>query len=740
MRHAMIEQPNHQPHKAWNDRRWLILLLVINSAIYTFYFGDIFARMNAVLSSITGDALKNYYTYAFHITRDKSMLHFEGMNYPYGEHVVFTDCQPLLTFILRLLPFTHNYLIGILHFLMFGSFVFSPLIIFRILRLQKMDQLVSFFTALALNLLAPQFAKIHGGHHGLAYGFVVPAAIFLIQKTMLFQNHRNLLYLSIYNVLLFFLHPYLGFGVTLFACLSFLIMAAASRKLNKTVARNIVLAGILPVIIFKVFMLATDHHPDRTTEPYGYEALVENPSTLLSPDYGPFKSISGQLLPDKIIHFEGHSYLGMFVVIGLIVCLIFSCIYFRRIKLNATITTIFLSSVILLLIAFGYHNYLLKTLNLKISALNQFRAVCRFAWFFYYTLPLFILLAVFRTTGTRGTTLRCITGLYLVFNLFEAHYYFTYDRPAFWKSRNILNEKYLTETERSLIENIKGKQVQAILPLPLFHLGSELYDRAGGDNSMIPSLFISYHTGLPVMGCWMSRTSMSETEAVIGILNKYKRERPVLRKLSEKDMLVFRTKDPLLPDEERLIAKAEFFYKNDSLEIGTVNRGAVNLARSQGFTANINDTNTSIKFLKTEDRNPFIPTSNKDYHKIFVLDSNVIPEGRYVVSMHYHYPERNYKFLAANLIVTEGNGAAYGWKYNTGFSMLSGVYKGRGVYENFIEIKKGHRYEFVTKGNADIMYKVSRFLLRPDSLNVMEVTSQGDTLFNNFPVKDELKD
>ena len=48
---------------------------------------------------------------------DQQALVFNGMNFPFGEHVIYTDCQPILTFILRLLPFTHNYLIGIIIFI-----------------------------------------------------------------------------------------------------------------------------------------------------------------------------------------------------------------------------------------------------------------------------------------------------------------------------------------------------------------------------------------------------------------------------------------------------------------------------------------------------------------------------------------------------------------------------------------------------------------------------------------------
>jgi hypothetical protein len=725
------------------ERTVNLLLLLCSFAVYAFYFGDVFMKMNGVLSSITGDALKNYYTFAFHITRDPGLLHFEGMHYPYGEHVVFTDCQPLLTFVFRLLPFTHQYLVGILHWLMFGSFIISPLIINRILRNYGVDQVSAFLSALAITLLSPQFAKIHGGHHGLAYGCVIPLSMLLTQQVIQTGKRNVIIRLAAHNTLLYLIHPYLGFGVSLFTFLTGVSDMSLKRAFNIKKVSTWLLTGIAPILFFKVFMLVTDHHSDRTTEPYGYEALVENPSTLLSPDFGPFRGVTEAILPAKVIHFEGHSYLGFFVILASIAALVLSIVKFRQLSWRTLPVPFLVASSILLFISFGYHNTIMNVLHVKIAALNQFRAVCRFAWFFYYAMPIFIIPLIHQVLegAHRTRTLRLIASAFLALNLLEAHHYFTYDKPAFWKNRNILNAEYLTQEERSLITRINTANVQAIMPLPLFYLGSEMYDRAGGDNSMIPSLFLSYHTGLPVIGCWMSRTSMTETAHVIELLNTYKRNRPVLDQIDAKNILVLRCKDPLLPDEERMYRKCALFYQNDSMALSILSSGALRSfdAAGQHLVTSSSAVRNNCVFIRDSVSSPFIPTDNKDYKVIFVLDSNLVTPGRYAVSMHYHYKDMNYRALAANLIITEGKNGDYGWKYNNGFSMLSGPYKGFGVYENYLEIRKGGRYEFVTKGNADIQYRISRFLLRPDTMNTLEVTAEGDTLLNNFPRGDSLR-
>ena len=157
-----------------------LLLLLCGSSIYLFYFQEVILHLNAVLSSIAGDSLKNYYTFLYHIKNDSELLHFSGLNYPYGEHVVYTDCVPLFTLILKALPFTHNHLIGILHGSIFLSFVCTPLILNAIFNRLGVDRFSSFFISLAIGLLSPQYFKVLGGHYALSYTFIIPLCILLL--------------------------------------------------------------------------------------------------------------------------------------------------------------------------------------------------------------------------------------------------------------------------------------------------------------------------------------------------------------------------------------------------------------------------------------------------------------------------------------------------------------------------------------------------------------------------------
>ncbi|MBK7112477.1 MAG: hypothetical protein IPH60_08525 [Flavobacteriales bacterium] len=52
---------------------------------------------NAVLSTQSGDGLKNYYTLVQHAHGSGNFWNMNGMNHPYGEYVVYTDGHPWLS-------------------------------------------------------------------------------------------------------------------------------------------------------------------------------------------------------------------------------------------------------------------------------------------------------------------------------------------------------------------------------------------------------------------------------------------------------------------------------------------------------------------------------------------------------------------------------------------------------------------------------------------------------------------
>ncbi|MFO0484061.1 MAG: hypothetical protein ACK51A_00195 [Sphingobacteriia bacterium] len=75
---------------------WQCVLLA--TFVYLLIFGGtLFHPFEPMPFHKGGDGLKNMYAPVYHIDHGKSAFHFDGMLYPYGEHLIFTDGQPLIT-------------------------------------------------------------------------------------------------------------------------------------------------------------------------------------------------------------------------------------------------------------------------------------------------------------------------------------------------------------------------------------------------------------------------------------------------------------------------------------------------------------------------------------------------------------------------------------------------------------------------------------------------------------------
>lgn len=724
-----------------------LVLFLCSLGIYFIYFHPVFFHLNSLLSSITNDSLKNYYTYVYHIKNDPSLLEFTGMNYPYGEHIVYTDCQPILTFLMRLMPFTHSYLVGIMHGLIFLSFIVSPLILYRIFRLLQLDAFFSFFVALALALLSPQFVKVNAGHFALAYGCLIPLSILYTLRCMNGMRLKPALTLFTFNTLLFLLHPYMGFCLSLFSFFTLLLIFLFRFEKSSFLKNSLGVLGasILPLLLFRLFMRISDHHVDRPTEPFGADGMVENIDSLVSPTFGPFQSLMEHFFSDRPGHYEGHTYLGFFTVLLSLLFLLCLPFFFKKIRVRRELLALLISAFIFLLISFGVHLKVLNFLGIQSQALNQFRAICRFAWIFYFVWPIF-LVTVFHDSIHRRLNASSFSRasatlalLFFAFNLFESNWFFTKDESVFWKYRNFFHESQLNEEEKRNLASVRENHPQCILPLPLFHGGSEMFERAGSNNSMIPSMIYSFHSGTPIASVLMSRTSITETKNLVELMNSYKANRAVVPLLDQRSFLVIRTHDALLPDESRLLPSVHFFAGNDSLHFGYVSKDDLLKSKLTEKTLSISPAkayyadSTGLVLIPTEARKPFSEANILDYETIFTLDSNRIAGGDHIISFHYHYKGNTYKSVATNLIVNQVNQSKAEWIYNIPVRTLSGFYNGFAIFEYRLQLERNSKYDFILKGFDDQAYHVSDFMLRPEGQTVIIRRPGKGTEINNFP-------
>jgi len=719
------------------------LLFLLSFGIYFFYYHHLILNLNTVLFKTEGDSLKNYYTYLYHIKNDLEPLNFTGLNFPFGEHIVYTDCQPLLSVILKALPLTHGHLIGILHGLILMSFIITPLILFKIFLKLDVNKSIAFFSSLAIAVLSPQIQRL-GGHFALAYGCIIPIGILLLLSYFEKSSFKNITPLVVYNFLLFFVHPYFGLGLSLFCFIS--ILTRTLLQFNRKIFKNLLsmfLTGVVPILMFKLFMLVTDTHKNRPDEPYGVDIMgaAASPESVFTPSFGPFMHFLKSIVKSKQVEWEALSYIGIFPLFVMIISVIIFPFFLKRFRVRRELAALFITGLFFLFFSFGSHILLLDFFKLKIASLNQFRAFGRFAWYFYFLLPIFLITIfsnVVKSYSFKSEKI-VLTGFGMVFfffNMLEAHYLLKNMMEGNFNDRNIFNLQQITASERTLIDRIKASKFQAIIPLPVFHIGSEIYQR-NGDESVRPAMFYSYHTRLPILSVMLSRTSLNETETALEILNIYKAERKIDSLITNKSFLIMKTSDNLREDELRLLNTLEVYDRNAKNYFFTAKKKDFKLSKSdlKTFTDLEHvDSNQrkNIMFIQSKKRKPFIQSKIVNFETIAEIDSNTIESGEYTISFHYHLKKKKFKYIHNNFIVIKENKQSSIWETFISVRNTSGFYGNFIVFEQHIRIDNHFVYKFVLNGSMDEPYRISHFLLKPQKLN-LKIVRNGTPLFNNYP-------
>ncbi len=733
-------------HKIKSDTGICWLLLIASSIYYTVYFSKVILHLNDVLSCWDGDAIKNYYSFIFYATKNEDWINFNSLNYPFGEHLVYTDCIPLLSSTLRLLPFTHEYCIGILHFLIFFSHAITSVIIFKTARLLGLNKLGSAMLGFSVMLLAPNILRIDYGHFAQTFACIIPLLIYWLVAYFKSSKRKYIVIIGVYIFLAYFIHPYTGFGLTLFTLISIGVFELFVNKQPVFLkVSNLIISAVIPTVLFKVFMILTDKHVGRTESPFGHTVHVADMQSMFVPSQGPFKSFLQGIYGSKIPDIEGLSYIGLLFPVLIILSGLILIYKFKSIQ--STPKILFLASLLLLLFSFGVQNHLMEKFNLKINFINQFRALGRFAWFFYYCMPIAAALifreylAIIKLKMEKLIINAFLVGC-LVFNAIDAHYYFNYiDKLVFNKS-NTYHFSNLSKTEKELVQTLRSKNFQAIFPIPFYHYGSEIfeYDRDGFESTHL-AMLLSYHTKLPIMSFLSARISGVEAKHTIDLINIYSpKHDSIFSLLSDQPIACIKSRRAYKPDENRIYRNSPVLFKDSVYQLYQVNKENFNFKLTELKQKDyfLIDTLTyksdSLIFTHSGEEAFYKSAKIQGYEKLFIIEPGTIVPGDYVASFHYCFKEDKFENKHCHFVIEESelNKPAVWSTFNS--VRRSHSYPMFYVYEQNFKIEKGKKYILFLNGPAEGEFYIRNLLLRPERLNVyFKKDALHPLLVNNYP-------
>lgn len=507
------------------SNRGLLITSSLSILILCVFFGKALFHANSVYFGTAGDGMQIYYTSLYHVLHDDSYLFQACMNYPYGENVFFTACQPLLTGILKLFGLG-SITIGVTNLIMLFSIVLSAVFLYLIFEELEIHYLYAALSAIAIAFLSPQMMRLFA-HYVLTYQFAIPAFFYGLLKFSKNPTYKKSLIISLLTFFMATTHLYFFGFFALLSVFYWAVLFMLQKEKFKNVLfciKHFSIQIILPYVLLQLIIYSVNNVNDRTSYPWGILIYKTNWTGVFYP-FGRYYEFIPKLLgiiPQEVNIDEGYEFVGLLATVAFIfIVLKFAYnILLLRIR-NVFVLTgnlvldIFIwCSIPALLYSFGYpfvfdHEDWLN----KIGILRQMRGIARFSWLFFYAMNIagvYIIFLVSQKIKTKWLK-HSILILMVIFLSADGYYSIgSYNRAL---SRRIveLNDRKNDYWRNKIFKTFDFEKYQAIMSLPFFHVGSENVGVEPKGKILIYSYIFSLKTGLPLICNTSSRASISQT-------------------------------------------------------------------------------------------------------------------------------------------------------------------------------------------------------------------------------------
>ena len=732
-------------------------------------FDHFFSTPNRFMLDTGVDGLKNYFNPMFYLKYDTG-THFSGMNYPFGEHLVFTDGQPLIVWILKLFPNSTSLadaIPAIFNLSIFIGIALCMLLIYKISRHFLLPPWYAVCISWIIALLSPQIHRL-AGHYALAHTFIIPLVWLLLLKYQGGSRNSKWWYgISLVATLSLssFLHVYYLMIGSLFVLAFFFVKAIKETPRWRNAASTLILGvliAVLPLLIFKIFLSLTDPMTDRPSNPYGFFDHMAYWQGVFLPDSGPVLDFVSYFKEIPKVVNEGYAYVGLLSSIVLIL----TVIRFFRFHLNLGWTRGFkvplpngmgvslYAALLLLLFSMGIpFIWGLESLLDIVKPLKQFRSLGRFAWVFYYIMSVytaFYLYLIWKRLSMKG--LKSFgSGLLAVALLFWAaeawiHVSLRKERIEKWDHANIMRKPPIDYNQWLSDIGLEKEDFQAILPLPAFFIGSEkLYTESINYYSTRHGMVAAYQTGLPLASGLLSRTSMSQSMLMAQMLSSEWIDKEVLDYYNEKPILLLGHKDAALKVQETKI-------KMLAEKIGERNEIELYRLSLESLKSHWNTLRDSIEITRSSLRpsKDFLLSDSAWYHfdpigtdrdgmpdhgemvkegPITIFEGSIADSGNYHLSLWVKANLLHDGFPVVFLKEWNSEKTTIQWKEaNPKFQTE--------IYKDFVRVD----IPFAAKGNKNVFtvsvegkfIELSSLLIQKEGVDIYRLYENGNMMFNNY--------
>lgn len=580
------------------------VLICCSISILALFFGKVMLSPNSFLLTKHGDGLKNYYTTAYYIKYNKG-LSSSAMNYPFGEHVIYTDNQPVISYLLsaidkNIFPI-NTYSIAIIHYFMFFGVVLCCIFCFLVLKKFGLPTWYSMLFALLITFLSPQMERFTG-HFSLAYCFYVPMIWYLLIR---FMENRNLLggsillilTISIFGWIHLYYLPLGSFFILAFTIVYCFQQRKTWREKSKRISLLFLIA-LLPIVLVKFSIFLTDGVTDRPSAPFGFTHYRAFFDSVFLPIFDPIKGLINGFYNYSSNRGESHAYVGLASFFILLFSIIRIFTKFIRKSwsgkplpiLSNQLNRYLIAGTLILLFSMAIpFKWNMEFLLELVPPLKQFRSIGRFAWIFYYVFTVysaFVIFILLRSYSIKNKPVVAIFIFTVFVGIWSTEVYIHLNQIT-KRAFNINNVFQLPEENLMTLIEERGYQpseFQAIMSFPYFAIGSEKMSIHKSNLAMQNAFLASYKTGLPIIQNHLSRTSVSQSLQLIQLLSDTLIKKELLHQLpSDKPILLLTSNEQLSKQENFLISKAKQISKGK-----TVNTYELSLSAFSNFQKPLN--------------------------------------------------------------------------------------------------------------------------------------------------------
>ncbi len=532
-----------------------------------FFYADVLRAPND--HCLSGhDGVKNYFTFIYHARHDTSFSRFAGMNHPFGEHVLFADCQPPFSGALMVLRRAGwdltDYGVGIVNVLPWVGLGLCAGVLWLLMTRMGAGYGFAVFAAVAVTLMNPTLRRWEG-HYALAYAFVLPTIWLGVQKWQETMRRRHSLALMLFITFFAWVHLYWAALAAVFLTAYWAVGIVRNPGL---VARwpHFLAQALVPFLTVKLWLGLTDSVSDRPDDPYGFLVYRAAWESVFLPLDMPLADLVNRLVKIRNVSKEGYAYVGLGATalsVASVVRLVYAA--YRRKSLPPLIASpplnhALTAAVWVLLFSMGVPFVFLPEQVLEWTGpLRQFRSIGRFAWWFYFVVNVVLAVWVYRKCVlSQNFKQRILAGMFFAVWIYEI--------PYFHAGIELFKDKFPSPFLKKW--NVAAGDFQALVSRPYFHVGSERMNIGEDQLSFVaPDAFsLSAATGLPLTSVMMSRTSFSQAMESLGWGMEPLRPPKLLERLRDQRPLLLLLREPA---DERIVAgKPEAFAQKLSVGEG----------------------------------------------------------------------------------------------------------------------------------------------------------------------------